>query len=104
MVNLHSAARVRSTIDVEETATKLTVITPIPKIAAENLEIRIAPQSLLLWGEQMERVKIDGYCDFSYPAIQFHKLINLPHAVRPETVTVEFQANTLILTLLKSFA
>lgn len=102
MVNSHLTATVRSEeIAIEETETKLIVTAQLPKIAAENLEIRIAPQALLLWGEQMERVTIDGYCDFSYPAVQFRKLIALPHPIQPEAATIEFQANALILTLLK---
>lgn len=104
MANLHSTATVRSAIAIEETETEVIVTAQIPQIAAENVEIRVGLQALLLWGEQMERVKIDGYCDFSYPAVQFRKLIALPHPVQPEAATIEFQTDALILTLLKSVA
>lgn len=104
MINSHPTATLQSNVAIGVTTTELIVTTPIPKIAAENLEIRTSSWSVMIWGEQMERVKIDGYCDFSYPAVQFHKLINLPYPVRPETITIEFQANALILRFLKSCA
>ncbi|WAL61812.1 Hsp20/alpha crystallin family protein [Thermocoleostomius sinensis] len=90
-----------SIVEIQETETTLVVTAQIPAIAAENLGIRVAPNALLLWGEQMERVTIEGYCDFSYPAIEFRKLISLPHAVQPETASIRLQANALVLTFLK---
>jgi HSP20 family molecular chaperone IbpA len=99
MANLTATAS--SIVEIQETETQLIVTAPIPPIAAENLGIRIASKALLLWGEQMERVTIEGYCDFSYPAVEFRKLIALPRAVQPEPASVEFQANALVLTLLK---
>lgn len=91
-----------SQTQIEETETSLIVRVQIPPVALEDLDIKVGDLSLLLSGEKMERVIIKGYCDFGYPAVQFHKLIALSHPVRPDKVAVNLQGNALTLTLLKS--
>jgi HSP20 family molecular chaperone IbpA len=91
-----------SQTQIEETETTLIVRVTIPWVALKDLDIKIGDLSLLLSGENMERVFIEGYCDFSYPAVQFHKLIALSHPVCRDKFTVNLQGNKLTLILLKS--
>jgi HSP20 family molecular chaperone IbpA len=91
-----------SQTQIEETGTTLIVRVKIPSVTLENLDIKVGDFSLLLSGEKMERVIIEGYCNFSYPAVQFHKLITLSHPVRRNNFTVNLQGNVLTLTLLKA--
>jgi HSP20 family protein len=91
-----------SQTQIEETETTLIVRVQIPSVAVEDFDIKVGDRSMLLSGEKMERVIIKGYCNFSYPAVQFHKLIVLSHQVHRNKVTVNLQENVLTLTLLKS--
>jgi HSP20 family molecular chaperone IbpA len=91
----------RSVVDIHETVAEIAISARIPQIDPENLDIKVSKHSILLWGEQMERVKIEGYCDFSYPALQFHKIVPLAHAVVPESIQVDIQQTNLRITLAK---
>jgi HSP20 family protein len=92
------------TVEIRETLTEIIVTAQVPQIDPENLEIKVGSGSILLWGEQMERVHIEGYCDFSYPALQFHKIISLPHPIQTESIKVDFKATTLTMILAKADA
>jgi HSP20 family protein len=91
-----------SQTQIKETETTLIVRVQIPPVEIEDIDIKVGERSVLLSGEKMERVIIEGYCNFSYPAVQFHKLIALSHRVLPDKVTVNLQGNVLTLILLKS--
>jgi HSP20 family molecular chaperone IbpA len=96
-----TASITRPEVSIQELDTVIIVKIALPNVTAENLEFQITPEALLVWAEQRERVKIDGYCDFSYPIVQFHKRITFPHLVQPDTAAAELQANALIVTVLK---
>lgn len=89
-------------IEILETDKVLVLKVWIPQAVAETLQIWVTPETLILSGEQTERVTIPGYCDFAYRPDYFQNLIPLPFPVHPEAVTADFQQDLLQLTLPKS--
>lgn len=89
-------------IEILETNQVLVLKAWIPQAVAETLQIWVTPETLIVSGEQTERVTIPGYCDFAYRPDYFQNLIPLPFPVHPEAVTAELQQDILQLTLPKS--
>lgn len=82
-------------IEIQETDTEVILRAQIPDIPAENLEIQVTQETVLIQGKFAHSADVEGY----FSPSQFQSLIPLPTPVHPETVQADWQDNFLTLRL-----
>lgn len=86
-----------SEITIHETKAEFILSIRIPQLNLMDLSVQVTQEVILLQGQWQEALQVEGF--FHPPG--FANLIPLPHAVHPETVWVEKQANGLLIQLTK---
>jgi HSP20 family protein len=91
-------------IALQETAQLIEIKIAVPQVAAEDLEIEIGTETVLIQALQSDTAIVEGCGQFSFSPGHFHSLIPLPCRVHPELIRAELYNGVLELTLAKSGA
>jgi HSP20 family protein len=92
-----------SAVQVQETDAKLLLQIELPIGSADNLEIEVTEETVLIRGEQIKPVELRDYFDLEFYTGRFQSLIPLPVLVQPDAVLTELEGNVLTVTLQKSW-
>jgi HSP20 family protein len=91
-------------IEMTETETDLTLKAEIPGISAQDLDIQVSEDSVMIVGEHKEEAKTDekGYLRSEFHYGQFQRMVALPVSIRNQEAKADFKDGILTLTLPKS--
>ncbi len=91
-------------VQLQETAQLIEIKIAVPQVAAEDLEIEIGAETVLIRAVQSDTAIVEGCGKFSFSPGYFHSLLPLPCRVHPELIKAELDNGVLSLTLAKSGA
>jgi HSP20 family molecular chaperone IbpA len=92
-----------STIEIEETDTEIIIQAEISDIEAENIEVQVSPETVLIKGKEVQLTEIFSSFDFEFCPSQFQIVIPLPSLIQPHATIAEFNDGILKLTFQKSY-
>jgi HSP20 family molecular chaperone IbpA len=92
-----------STIEIEETDTEIIIQAEISDIEAENIEVQVSPETVLIKGKEVQLTEIFSSFDFEFDPSQFQIVIPLPSLIQPHATIAEFNDGILKLTFQKSY-
>lgn len=99
------------TVRVKQTEQQVTLITTIPNLNAESLQVEVTPEVVLLRGSyqhatdwlQSAQTLPSLYFDLEFYGGGFQSLIPLPMQVQPESVIAELEGETLTLVMKRAW-
>ncbi len=91
-----------TSVQLQETAQWLILTIAIPNVTAEELDIQVSAETVLIQGVQQEIAEVENYCCCSYVVGHFQSLIPLPCGIYPEIIEAELENEVLTLKLAKA--
>lgn len=91
-----------TSVEVQETVQWLILQVAIPNVTAEELDIQVSAETVLIQAVQQEIAEVENYCRCSYVVGHFQSLIPLPCRIYPEIIEAELDNDVLTLKLAKA--